>query len=367
MLVDLLLSRNIPFVIYRLPYSREVVAAVQQQGLPQEVEMEELDQLKGFVIAGFDAYKTGKVTLLTPSHLIKTEEQKRHFINELLALPETTSQKEITKSFVVEKAAYLKQVNDLVKRMKAGEVNKVVLSRVISKVLPVEFSHDKFFEQLDNKYPSAFVYLFYLPGKGIWSGASPETLIQKEDHFYETMALAGTQRIEKGGEKVVWQQKEVEEQAFVSEYIVDQLKKLDIHSYHRSSEETVIAGKLAHICTRFQIPDKVLKAKLGKLVKALHPTPAVCGLPREKAWDLIRETERHNRRFYTGFLGPWNLAGQQHLFVNLRCGQFNADTLDLYVGGGLTTQSVAVSEWQETEDKSQTLLSLVENLRNFAP
>jgi len=367
MLVDLLLSRNIPFVIYRLPNSREVVTAVQQQGFPQTVEMEELDQLKGFAIAGFDTYKTGKMTLLMPSHLIKTGEEKRCLINELLALPESTSQKDKTKPFVVEKTTYLQQVNDLVNRMKLGEVNKVVLSRVISKTLPAGFSYEKFFEQLDNKYPSAFVYLFYLPGKGIWSGASPETLIQKENNFYETMALAGTRRIEKDSEKVIWQQKELEEQAFVSKYIDDQLKKLDIQSYHRYPEETVRAGKLVHICTRFQISDKVLKAKLGKLVKALHPTPAVCGLPREKAWDLIREIEKHNRRFYTGFLGPWNLDEKQHLFVNLRCGQFHANTLDMYVGGGLTTQSVAASEWQETEDKSQTLLSLVENLRNFAP
>jgi isochorismate synthase len=367
MLVDLLLSRNIPFVIYRLPKSREVVIAVQLHGLPQEVEMEKMDQYAGFVIGAFDAYKTGKVLLLKPSMLVKTIKEKERLKSRLLALHETTFQDEKTKSFIVEKTAYLEQVNGLVNRMKIGEVNKVVLSRVISKQLPDGFSYDKFFELLDKKYPSAFVYLFYMPGKGIWSGASPETLIKKENTFYETMALAGTQRIEKGDEAVIWQQKELAEQAFVSEYIVNQLKTLGISNYQRFPDETLKAGKLAHICTRFQIPNHEMKNKLGKLVKALHPTPAVCGLPREKAWNLIEETEAHDRSLYTGFLGPWNLDGHQHLFVNLRCGQFHADRLDMYVGGGLTAQSVASSEWQETEDKSQTLLSLVENLRNFAP
>lgn len=367
MLLDLLISRNLPFVAYRLPDGSEPVIAVQKHGLPEIVDMEELDGKAGFVTATFDAYKKGKVSLLTPTHILKSEEDKARFKIELSTLPVASTQWVDEQPLVIEKQAYLLQVTDLVRRMKAGEADKVVLSRVIRKDLPEGFNYDNFFERLHHAYPSAMAYLFYLPGMGIWSGASPETLIKKKGEYYETMALAGTQRIGKKGEAVVWQQKEREEQAFVSQFIDDQLRQLPLTDYRRLPEETVAAGKLAHICTRFQIPAQSVTGKLGKLVMTLHPTPAVCGLPRDKAWSLIMETETHHRGCYTGFLGPWNLEGEQHLFVNLRCGQFHGLTLNLYVGGGLTAQSVAEAEWQETEDKSQTLLSLVENLRNFAP
>jgi len=367
MLLDLLISGNFPFVAYRMPNGCEPVIAVQQNGLPEIVELDALDGKAGFVVATFDAYKKGKVNLLTPTHILKSKEDKERFKIELSALPMAPTQRIEEQPLVIEKQAYLLQVTDLVRRMKAGEASKVVLSRVMSKALPAGFSYDKFFERLHHAYPSAMAYLFYLPGLGIWSGASPETLIKNKGEYFETMALAGTQRIGKEGEAVVWQQKEREEQAFVSQFIDDQLRQLDLTDYRRLPEETVIAGKLAHICTRFQIPAQSITGKLGKLVKTLHPTPAVCGLPRDKAWSLIMETETHQRSCYTGFLGPWNLEGEQHLFVNLRCGQFHGHTLNLYVGGGLTAQSLAEAEWQETEDKSQTLLSLVENLRNFAP
>ena len=365
--VDLLLSGNIPFAVYRLPRSSEVVFAVQKNGLPVEFDLDKLEQQQGFVLATFDAYKNGKAFVINPTRIAKTPAEKEKLKKELLQMPENRIHTGDVKQIPVDKTEYLRQANQLIDAMKSKVLKKVVLSRIISKPLPSDFSYDYFFNQLDKKYPAAFVYLFYLPGKGLWAGATPETLIEKKNDVYETMALAGTQKSEKNIDEVVWQEKEIEEQHFVSEFIVEQLKKSSIGTFKRFPEETIRAGKLAHICTRFQIPGSEMINKEGKLVKALHPTPAVCGLPQEKAWALIAETERHNREFYTGFLGPWNLFDKQHLFVNLRCGQFYADSVDLYVGGGLTAQSVAEAEWQETEDKSRTLLSLVENLRNFAP
>jgi isochorismate synthase len=145
------------------------------------------------------------------------------------------------------------------------------------------------------------------------------------------------------------------------------LKNYGINNFNQKGPETVAAGKIAHLRTVFQFPVSEIKNKIGKLVKELHPTPAVCGLPKEKAFDLILTTEKHKRRFYTGFLGPVNQNGNTDLFVNLRCAELGENTMNIYVGGGLTASSVAENEWEETIRKSQTLLAVAKKLQTFAP
>jgi isochorismate synthase len=115
-----------------------------------------------------------------------------------------------------------------------------------------------------------------------------------------------------------------------------------------------------HLKTRYNLSLEELKGSTGELLAGLHPTPAVCGLPRNKAYDLIRKVEKHYRRFYTGFLGPWNLEGKSQLYVNLRCALLSAGKMSLFVGGGFTTESRPEAEWKETETKARALLSVVE-------
>ncbi len=101
---------------------------------------------------------------------------------------------------------------------------------------------------------------------------------------------------------------------------------------------------------------------MGKLIAGLHPTPAVCGLPKADAFLLIQKAELHNRKYYTGFLGPWKMENESQLFVNLRCAELGTDKINIYVGGGLTEASNPEAEYQETVHKSKTLLSVIENL-----
>ncbi len=91
----------------------------------------------------------------------------------------------------------------------------------------------------------------------------------------------------------------------------------------------------------------------------MHPTPAVAGYPKQKAIDFILENENYNREFYTGYFGFINKDKSSKLFVNLRCMQIEKKKLSVYVGGGITKDSNPLNEWQETEDKSKTLLSVL--------
>ena len=103
------------------------------------------------------------------------------------------------------------------------------------------------------------------------------------------------------------------------------------------------------------------KADLKSLIRALHPTPAVCGLPRNIARDFIIKNENYNRSFYTGFLGELNLKKSNtaiqtsQLYVNLRCMEINHNKALIYVGGGITKDSIPKNEWKETVSKSETM------------
>jgi len=259
---------------------------------------------------------------------------------------------------------YLEQAKNLIATMKKGVIRKVVLSRYFAEKIEKTFTSETFFNQLCADYPTAFVYLFYLPGHGVWTGATPETLLQKKGTIYETMALAGTQLF---SENFTWEKKERQEQQYVEDFMDTRLQLIGISEYKKGAKESVRAGTLAHLRTLFQIDESALRGKVASFISLLHPTPAVGGLPQKQAIEEIAITEKHKRRFYTGFLGPWNLDGKQSLFVNLRCAEIGKNHLGIYVGGGLTAASNPFSEWNETVNKSQTLLSVAKKLRTFAP
>ncbi len=362
MIIEQILTKNLPFAVYRLP-GDNLPYYLAGTCPAYEFSLGTLDEQKGFVVAPFDSYKSRKAFLIEPdltAHLPHEIERLRRLLK---PFPEKKPFFCHEKNPVTGKQEYIKQIRALQQRMQEEQVQKVVLSRVVESPLPGNFDFDTFFRLLQESYPRAFVYLFYLPGQGLWAGATPETFLSRRADRVETMALAGTQKQPAGP----WGEKEKEEQAFVEKFVEEQIQTLGISEYDKGAVETVKAGKVAHLCTRFGLPAQSLKGKTGRLAALLHPTPAVCGLPKESAWHLIAETEHHRRHFYTGFLGPWQTQNHDHLFVNLRCAAFTREKITLYTGGGITAASTPEKEWQETKDKSSTLLAVVEKMRNFAP
>ncbi|MFA7044036.1 MAG: chorismate-binding protein, partial [Bacteroidales bacterium] len=119
------------------------------------------------------------------------------------------------------------------------------------------------------------------------------------------------------------------------------------------------AGMLIHLKTAFCF-QMIDNGKIGDLLDMLHPTPAVCGYPKEEAYRLITEEEGYDRLYYSGFIGELALSGKTNLFVNLRCMQTGTKFLTLFAGGGLLSSSELESEWEETEAKLQTMLYLME-------
>ena len=203
-----------------------------------------------------------------------------------------------------------------------------MLSRKEEVEIPENKTALTFFDTLVQRYATAFVYLWYHPKVGTWLGATPETLLQiKNDHLF-TMSLAGTQLYSKD-EETIWGNKEIEEQYIVTEFIVDALSAVS-DDIIASEAYTHRAGTLVHLRSDIQGQLRVQDGvTIEKVIHTLHPTPAVCGMPKEEAKSFILSNEGYDRKFYTGFLGELNMAvGQDivsNLFVNLRCMEMEED------------------------------------------
>lgn len=256
-------------------------------------------------------------------------------------------------------------VRDSIAGIKVGKYEKVVPARIKVISLDDDFDLVKSFEALLRKYPNAFVNFFHLPRIGTWLGASPEVLIEtKEDEFY-TMSLAGTQPASGDNpiKAVAWTQKEIEEQALVSRYIVDCFKKIRLREYEEHGPKTVQAGTLLHLRSDFRVDMKETNfPQLGSvMLKLLHPTSAVSGMPRQEALDFIQSNEGFDREFFAGFLGPVNINGESSIYVNLRTASLKAKQAIAYAGAGVTEDSDPTKEWEETELKCANIGRILQN------
>lgn len=345
---------NLPFVLYKKPNSDSLKAVFQKNdSLNLVYDFTE----KGFVFASFD----GKDTVIVP------ENQSEIFAAKFEPRELELNQNELNNLNESARTDFEKLVTNGIQAINNSEFQKVVLSR--REV--VELSDFKFvqsFEKLIHLYSNAFVYCFYHPKIGLWFGASPEQLLQSDGNYFKTMSLAGTQK-SNDFENLTWKEKEMKEQQFVTDYIVAKLKnattQLDV-----SEPYSFKAGMLWHLKT--DISGEIQSDfGLQKIVRLLHPTPAVCGFPKDNAKVFILENENYDRAFYTGFLGELNFGNENEtensdLFVNLRCMEivFLQNTNDLqtdhvnavlYMGCGITKDSIPEKEWQESVNKSMTM------------
>jgi len=337
-------KHNLPFVLYCKPNSDTINGVFQQNDtLFSVTDFTE----KGFVFASFD----GSKTFLIPeneSEICSAIFQKKEITVSVkeLDLPEETSKN---------------QFENLVKKgiqaIENHEFKKVVLSRKESLNL-MDFDLNTAFERVVQLYPSTFVYCFYHPKVGTWLGATPEQLVKANASEFKTIALAGTQK-DTGSNEVVWPKKEQEEQQFVTDYIVEKLKNV-ASELVVSKPYSLKAGSIWHIKT--DISGTVnSSSSLQQVIQLLHPTPAVCGFPKDKPKAFILENEKYDRTFYTGFLGELNIEDKTDLFVNLRCMQIDNAQAHLYMGCGITKDSIPEKEWEESKNKSMTMKKILDS------
>jgi len=342
-------GKKLPFVLYSKPNQDKIVGLFQDN---DELYFSENLKEMGFILAPFD----GNQQVLIPED--KSEIKVSSFVFE---------GNNAGNSSVLDNEKGREAFEDLVQKaidaIKSNAFQKVVLSR--KEIVTVEnLDFAVIFERLLQAYPTAFKYCWFHPKVGMWMGATPEQLLKANNQKISTVALAGTQKYEENQE-VIWGEKEIEEQKFVTDFIVDNLKDITL-KLCVSEPYTLKAGNILHIKTDIEA---VLKPEctLKDVVLILHPTPAVCGFPRAIAKEFILENEGYNREYYSGFLGELNkdfatAESKSDLFVNLRCMQIKENQAHLYIGCGITKDSIPEKEYIETVNKSLTMKRILNSI-----
>lgn len=234
-----------------------------------------------------------------------------------------------------------------ISKINSSAFDKVVLARSRTNNTPKDFNLHTFFKLLCENYINSFVYCLKV-GEQIWIGASPELLLKNSNGNIITNALAGTV---KSAKNVKFGNKEIKEQGFVKEYILDLLKKNGSTDIFISENNIIQNGTLLHILNEIMFKNNNPSA----ILTLLHPTPAVCGLPYKQSFDFIVKNEKLKRSFYSGFLGWVDSIDNFEFWVNLRCATISKHKIRLYAGAGITAQSNAEKEWIETENKMKII------------
>ena len=186
-------------------------------------------------------------------------------------------------------------------------------------------------------------------------------MLSKKGGTWHTVAIAGTQPFYSAIslEDHAWKDKEIREQAIVTEYITRVLQQAGAANVIASAPYNLNAGSLVHIKTDISFE---FDGDTNHILQALHPTPAVCGFPLKESLDFIRSHEPHSRQLYAGYFGIAQDNGDADYFVNLRCMRIQTDHLTLYAGGGIVPGSDPEKEWEETERKMDVMLSVVQGV-----
>jgi isochorismate synthase len=259
---------------------------------------------------------------------------------------------------------YEHAVERAVERIRAGELEKVVLAREVRAHAPAPHDPAAVFGALRELFPACYCWCVGTP-EAAFLGASPELLVRRDGQRAQTVALAGTTRRSADpsvddhlGEQLLQSPKDRAEQAIVARRIERTLDPVSL--WVAAGEEPVLVKvhNVQHLATpiRAQLADPVPAVEL---VGMLLPTPAVGGEPRAAALPLIPALEGLDRGWYAGAVGWTDLAEDGEFCVALRCALLRGRVAHLYAGCGIVSESVPAEELAETEVKLQALLPLL--------
>ena len=384
--------------IYRLPYSN--LCTLIEGDVSELASCAGLNGLRGFVVAPFEVTEQQPILLISPDHVTCMEPADVE--DSVLSNSQPLlSEKEQSQSpiFNSQSAIHLHYAIDFANfhaQLKEGVFDKIVLARCVAEPNDGQQTPVQLFRKACQLYPRLFVALVTTPQSGTWLTATPEILLEGSGTAWRTVALAGTMRLE--GEQLAfdtppspdgrrmgdvrWSTKNIQEQRIVATYVIECLEQFltglgkgtgRTGDFREEGPRTVRAANLVHLRSdfTFTLPDN---SCLGDLLQVLHPTPAVCGLPKREAFKFIVQNEHTPRRYYSGFMGPLDIrhpsptthhsTSTTHLYVSLRCMSLARDTYYLYAGGGLMKDSTEEQEWQETEAKLETMRTLLSNRKS---
>ncbi|WP_135830384.1 isochorismate synthase [Halorussus halobius] len=267
---------------------------------------------------------------------------------------------------------WAEQVRAAVERIEAGELRKVVLAQALSAELEGDLSVPDVLARLGESYPDCFRFLFEPTTEAAFFGATPERLATLRGRTVEADALAGSvgrgdtpeadADLEAGlrnSEKIA------HEHELVVETVRDQLAPISA-SVRVSDRRVRKLATIQHLWTPVEADLPSDGADAGaddhvlRIVEALHPTPAVGGLPPDAALRTIRETEAFDRGWYAAPIGWFDAEGDGTFAVGLRCAVADDRTATLFAGNGIVADSDPDEEYEEVQLKYPPILDELE-------
>ncbi len=348
------------FVMYRLPES-DVICMI--AGPTQQIKgTQGISKLEhGFLIQPFDPSSDA---LFIKANQV-SELKEAEFLSESISVDRNQFYSKSHNDSNTTQNAYQQLVEESVELIQEKEYKKLVCAH-IEKLDDQKTNPIVLFKELCKQYKTGFISLQSTPEFGTWIGNSPEILLEVDNNDLHTVALAGTQlrTDESHPGNAVWTQKEIEEQALVSRYIINCFKSIRLREFEEEGPRTIEAGNLMHLKSDYHVNmlDTDIQNLPSVLLPLLHPTSAVCGMPKEKSMRFLLEKEEFDRALYAGYLGPIDGEQTMHLFVNLRCMQLTHNEVIYYAGAGITGSSNSEKEWVETQNKKAGLKNIVDSI-----
>ncbi len=248
-----------------------------------------------------------------------------------------------------------KRVTEAINRVKANTVDKVVLARDIVAKSESEIDTRPILKKLSSEYPSTWV--FSVDGL---VGATPELLLRLSRGMVTSRVLAGT--IPKTGDdekdlalaaSLARSSKDLEEHEYAVRSVADALDPFCSSTNVPESPFVLHLANVMHLAT--DVTGALIESKQHvdafSLLKNLHPSAAVCGTPRNIAFDVIDEIEGMDRGRYAGPVGWIDASGDGELGIALRCGQISGREIRIFAGCGIVAASNPEKEVEESNAK----------------
>ncbi len=367
-IIDALTKSGINFALYRLPWTDACYLILQKDGDIEELSsLNELDGRKGFVMAPFNPDDKNKILLIRPDIFAfdwdeiseKLDEFYKNLTKQDVLTINNIDDNHFDSDDESKKRDYAACFEKFHNAIIENKFSKLVLSRTTKEKIPNNFSPLHAFVKACNSYPRMFIYMCHTTKAGTWIGSTPEIILSGHIERWHTVALAGTMTIIDNIIPTDWSKKNIDEQKYVSDYIRQTIKDIDIvGKIEEKGPYDARAGHLIHRKTDFFFNLKDNQS-LGLVLEKLHPTPAICGLPSDEAKDFIIANEGYDRSYYSGLIGFIDPENGTDLYVNLRCMNILKDNARLYAGGGILSTSSMEDEWEESERKLATMRKIL--------
>ncbi|MEW6652138.1 MAG: isochorismate synthase [Bacteroidota bacterium] len=257
-------------------------------------------------------------------------------------------------------------VNIALNEIRSNNIEKVVLARKIQLKLKSRFSLSHALTQLQSEYFECTTFA-YKENDSTFFGSTPEKILCINENELETEALAGS--ISRGlnveedlikESSLLNDAKEMKEHKNVLKFLLNNLENFSENISYSVQPQIKKLYNIQHLHTAIKVKLKD-KYDILELQKAIHPTPAVCGVPQKNALELIKDLEYFERGLYAGVIGWFNAEKRAEFVVGIRSALLKENILTAFAGCGIVEGSDPISEFQETELKFRPILFLLEN------